>query len=83
MTFSRHKSIQNKFRRDNIPPEEVPFIYKHLSLYEDTAIPCIEQELIEWCENHCQQPWAWWFDAEHGYIGFASQEELMQFRLSV
>ncbi len=83
MTFSQHKSIESKFRRDNIPPDDVPFVYQHTSLYEDTKVPCIEQELITWCENNCYHTWAWWFDANHAYIGFASQEELMQFRLSI
>ena len=83
MTSSRRESVESKFRRGNTPPDNLPFIYRHTAYYEDTALPYIENELIEWCEIHCEQPWAWWFDAKHAYIGFTSQEDLMQFRLSV
>lgn len=82
MTSSQRKSIERKFRRGDIPPKDEPFVYQHLSLYEDTTVPCIEQELIEWCETHCQHPWAWWFDASNGYIGFSTLEELIYFKLS-
>lgn len=81
MTSSLHKSIESKFRRDNIPPNNLPFVYMHTDLFED-RLPALDHVLIEWCELNCQQPWAWWFDAKHGYIGFASQEEHFMFKLS-
>jgi hypothetical protein len=83
MTSSRRNYAESNFRRGNTPPDNLPFVYRHASYFEDIAQPYIENDLIEWCENNCQQHWAWWFDAKHAYIGFASQEELMQFRLSV
>jgi len=81
MTSSLRKSVESKFRRDNLPPNDVPYVYKHTSLF-DNRIPTIEHELIEWCDVNCQGPWAWWFDANHAYIGFASQEEQLLFKLS-
>lgn len=87
MTFSRHKSIRSKFISGVVktPPDNFPFVYRHNSYADDLLVklPQLENELVEWCETYCRQPWAWWFDTEHGYIGFSSQEELMQFRLSV
>lgn len=83
MTSSRRKSFTSKFRRDNVPPDDLPYVYRHTAYLDDTETPYIENSLIEWCERNCKQTWAWWFDARHAYIGFASQEELMQFRLSV
>jgi hypothetical protein len=44
--------------------------------------PGVPHPYVMWCEEHCLEPWAWWFDAFTSYMGFASESELIQFKLS-
>lgn len=49
---------------------------------EDGMLPGIPRSHAEWCRDHCSHPWAWWFDEEHAYIGFADACEFTLYRLT-
>ena len=44
--------------------------------------PGIPNEQIEWCRVHCVSAWAWWFDADTAYVGFADEQERFLFLLT-
>jgi hypothetical protein len=50
--------------------------------YSVTIDPYINREMLTWCQANCLHHWAWWFDSNHIYMGFSSQEELTMFQLS-
>ena len=48
---------------------------------DGSSPPGIHHEYLQWCREHCQGAWAWWFDSEQGYIGFADEQERLLFVL--
>ena len=62
-------------------PQDLPYMAKFMPDHPD-RIPSIQHPYIVWCEDNCIEPWAWWFDAFYSYIGFSSESEMVQFKLS-
>jgi hypothetical protein len=61
-------------------PQELPHVIAFKP--RDDQQPGVPHPYVVWCEEHCAEPWAWWFDAFTSYMGFASESELIQFKLS-
>ena len=62
-------------------PQDLPYV---ISFTPDPGYtePGLPHPYVVWCETHCTEPWAWWFDAFASYLGFTSQSELTLFKLS-
>jgi len=45
--------------------------------------PSLPNPYVMWCEQNCCEPWAWWFDAFTSYLGFASESDLVRFKLTM
>jgi hypothetical protein len=58
-------------------PDRSVFTYVIQSV--DPHVPFIH---VEWCKAHCTQAWAWWFEQDNAYLGFASQEESVWFSIA-
>jgi hypothetical protein len=64
------------FHSDGIPDRAV---CTYVILSAKQHIPL---DHVEWCKAHCTYAWAWWFDQDKSYMGFASQEESMWFSMA-
>ena len=62
-------------------PQALPHVIAFKPAHADQQ-PGVPHPYVVWCEEHCAEPWAWWFDAFTSYMGFASESELIQFKLS-
>jgi len=89
MTSSQHKIWDVDYRRtysqwtggdDKPRRDELPYVVAQSP--EAGQQPYVTMYQTEWCQSRCQHPWAWWFDAERSYVGFADQGEAMLFSLT-
>lgn len=61
-------------------PEDLPHVVS-LAPASD-GMPAVPYEHADWCRNNCRHPWAWWFDEDHAYMGFADVDECLLYSLS-
>jgi hypothetical protein len=83
MSHMEHMDLATVWADQQLNGEHLPYVsIIRQSEVGRTIEPYIDLTLVKWCAEHCQHPWAWWFDAHHIYMGFGSQEELLLFQLS-
>jgi len=45
----------------------------------------VPNDLLIWCQDHCADPWGWWFDPHNdgglAHIGFSDRAEMVEFML--
>jgi hypothetical protein len=66
-------------------PLDLPFVVsidQQAAFRPINAPPGVPMDMVEWCRDNCEEPWAWWFDAAHAYIGFSTESEMVLFKLS-